>query len=437
MTCNVCVSDYTKVLRKPIKCPFCEYDACSTCIQQYLLSTPETPHCMSCRKSWSRNFISKEFTMKFLNTTYKQHREVILFDKERALMPMTQEYAERELFRRKMDADILLINTRKSLLVGELSQMYPITIDDKMKEIRTKLLIYEYDLQIELCLFRKGDTHKQTTETRKQFVKACAKNECKGFLSTQWVCGLCENKTCKDCGEVISEGHECNEDNVKTQLLLAKDTKTCPKCAAMIFKIDGCDQMFCTECHTAFSWRTGRVETGVCHNPHYYEYRRQNGLLDRPIGDIQCGGMPYIGQVMQVARNSHPMITSIHRRIVELQDIGMTKYQNLPINNPQVNQKDRILYMINELSEADFKRKLQMTDKDLNKRLEIGQILSTFIQVVCDHFNILIAERNCSDFMDKYDATCEYFNKMLLDVSFAYQCSVPNITGAFIHTVRW
>jgi hypothetical protein len=44
--------------------------------------------------------------------------------------------------------------------------------------------------------------------------------------------------------------------------------------------VHNCDQMWCVECKTAFSWSKGTVETGVVHNPHYYQWMRQHGGRD-------------------------------------------------------------------------------------------------------------------------------------------------------------
>ena len=52
------------------------------------------------------------------------------------------------------------------------------------------------------------------------------KDNCLGFLSTKWKCGLCETKVCSKC-LAIKEGlpHECNEDDVKSAELIKKETK--------------------------------------------------------------------------------------------------------------------------------------------------------------------------------------------------------------------
>ena len=92
-------------------------------------------------------------------------------------------------------------------------------------------------------------------------------------------------------GDAQDTPHVCNADNLASAKLIDAETRACPKCGARVYKISGCNQMFCTACNDcAFDWVTGRVET-VIHNPHYYEFQRQlnGGQAPRVPGDILCG----------------------------------------------------------------------------------------------------------------------------------------------------
>ena len=75
--------------------------------------------------------------------------------------------------------------------------------------------------------------------------------------------------------------------------MIKAETRGCPSCGVPIFKISGCDQMWCTQCKVAFSWRTGKRVHGVIHNPHFYEFQRQGGgaVVNAPNAQI-CGGIP-------------------------------------------------------------------------------------------------------------------------------------------------
>ena len=53
--------------------------------------------------------------------------------------------------------------------------------------------------------------------------------------------------------------------------------------------VKNCDQMWCVCCNTAFSWKTGEIETGRIHNPHYYQHLRNmagGGDIRREEGDL-------------------------------------------------------------------------------------------------------------------------------------------------------
>jgi hypothetical protein len=217
MSCNICCDNYNKSTRTKICCTYCEFDVCRTCCETYILSET-TPKCMNpdCAKEWSRKFLRENFTNVFLTTKYKEHLEDVLFNQEKALLPATQPLVEEKIAKRIM---------RKNLREIEL------LIEDLCKQKR------ELERQIELGII-------PAKEEKARFVRQCPANNCRGFLSTQWKCGICEQWTCPDCHELKGHNrdceHTCDPNNIETAKMLAKDSKPCPKCQSLIFKISGC-----------------------------------------------------------------------------------------------------------------------------------------------------------------------------------------------------
>jgi hypothetical protein len=82
------------------------------------------------------------------------------------------------------------------------------------------------------------------TNERLDFVRECPDSDCRGYLSTQWKCGVCEKWTCNQCHEIKGTSrdspHECKPENVASAALVAKETRPCPTCHTHIFKIEGC-----------------------------------------------------------------------------------------------------------------------------------------------------------------------------------------------------
>ena len=61
--------------------------------------------------------------------------------------------------------------------------------------------------------------------------------------------------------------------------MIIKDSKQCPKCKNYIQRIYGCNQMFCTICHTCFNWVTLEILDKVnVNNPELINYQRLNNL---------------------------------------------------------------------------------------------------------------------------------------------------------------
>lgn len=237
--CSVCCEALNNSYRSNVTCPYCKYITCAACASEYLCGTPEYAHCMSCKKGWDRGFLSQFISKAFVKGRYKTAREKHLIDREMSLMPATQMDVERIKYRQKQERKIYDLNKEMSVLKIERARWWAVDIPSKKTTIQLDIDIFVLQKKVELCRF-KMDTN-ATSTPKKTFIRKCSGEACRGFLSSQWKCGLCEKYTCKECLEVkFGDDHTCNPESVETAKLLNSDSKPCPGCGAIIFKVNGC-----------------------------------------------------------------------------------------------------------------------------------------------------------------------------------------------------
>jgi hypothetical protein len=414
---------------------------------------------MSCRKGWSREVLTNNFTYKFVSKTYKERRENLLFDREKSMMPATQVYVElekehRDLEKKKKELEKKyndenfkyreIVNTQLAVIaVAEnVSTEYEaMIIRLKRSQEQNKVLQL---VQIDMATVSSIQQHilnrlnGSTIQLEKRaFVRACPGDGCKGFLSTAWKCGLCENWACSTCHEIKGldkdSPHTCDPGNVATAELLARDSRNCPSCASIIFKINGCDQMWCTQCHTAFSWRTGRIETHTIHNPHYYEYQRAHGTLPRQPGDMPCGGLPEWYTFQRYLYNIHG---STNYSIISqaFRSHGHAQYVILPrytIDARNENRDLRIKFMIGDIDENNFKKKIQQREKAINRKTDIRQVVEMYLTVVLDIIQSFTENRETQNMVDNLKGLRNHYNSTLEKIQFCYKCAVPTLLDNF------
>ena len=274
---------------------------------------------------------------------------------------------------------------------------------------------------------------------------ACPCNECKGFLDNKNICGVCDRKYCKDCNVELYEGedHVCDEDTKKTMRLLKRDSKPCPKCQCVIHKIDGCDQMWCPDCKTAFSWEKGTIETRV-HNPHYYEYlRNTQGFVPRePEDEVEeeeeeeggCGGLRFnennavfLGRLeyQHDGVRRHTNYMRMWRCLSHAQGWALDRW-DVQTDVEDKQRLWRVRYLIGDITEKHWKKALQMQDKDLRKRAEIRSVLETYIQVGCDILRDMAkGNLDLNEKVEKHQKLIIYFQNIFVKISKLYGCVVP------------
>ena len=104
--------------------------------------------------------------------------------------------------------------------------------------------------------------------------------------------------------------------------------KPCPRCTALISKVSGCDQMFCTQCHTTYSWITGQVTKGPVHNP-YATTRRC--LLRTPTRSVRSHYFQWLfslrnGPEQKVQRLVHTAVCEEVRNICRCCVLHLTRF---------------------------------------------------------------------------------------------------------------
>ena len=397
--CMICYEPFNKSNHLCVECEHggCQSKACTTCVRAYLLTSTNEPHCMECKQPWSPKF-TLILSKKWLTETYRPHREKMIFEVELSKMPATMEAAERYKGREKEKTVRLDLNVKIRQLETQLTKL--------RDEIR---MSYVRERAAAAAVTGGGAAAAAAPVEKKVFFMPCPAIECKGMLSTQYKCGICDNFTCHDCHEIIgfqkTADHTCDPNNVASAQAIKTQTKQCPGCNSRIFRTEGCSQMWCTSCHTAFDWHTGKkVVNERLHNPHWVEYQRsQNkaGTVQRAPGDVPCGGlcdhrdrtriMTKLGLVhntpLQFAVDAlYRLVAEItNNRVRTLREVcqAMQDYEGL-----------RVRYIVGEITKEELSQNIFKQYKTRQKNTELVHVFELLSAVGIDMFRRLTMEVN-------------------------------------------
>lgn len=446
--CPICCEKYTKIKNRPITCKYCDYTACFLCIKNYLLKSNQYAHCLNCKNEWNYDSIRLILPPTFINRELREHRENLLYEREKSLLVQTQIELE-------IEDKIKTLNNKKKKILSELDIISEritkdkrVTDDDDLRIDIYKVELFE--INSKLKELESNDSKKQ----KKKFIRKCPKYECNGFLSTKWKCGLCKSKVCNKCFDIMPVSsknktgiklvHVCKKENVETTKLLLSETKSCPSCGTLIYKIEGCDQMWCTICKTPFSWSTGEVQLKL-HNPHYYEWLRSssnytlNDKLANKSKDIQSGGeiecnyLPFIKDIEDKLKEngfngfSINMVYEHHREIVHHQEESLPHFR---YDNADDSTKDlRVAFLRGKINENYFKSMLQKREKARYKNKCYYDVLDVYIQVSCDLFRSILSSDDpikIKEYLHGLDQITQYFDDRIHEIASYFGTEVPS-----------
>lgn len=368
MACPICCEVVTS--SKFIGCPKCNMEVCHACVVNFAKSRVGDIRCMNsnCKHIWTRSFLITSLPPSLVYGELKEQRETTLYEKEKALLPMTSKL-------------IPLLQLENELTASVKAQTRILKeIQEKLKNVKEE--------KNNLIASIEGNNKTKKMENLPRIVCPCPQQDCRGFVfSNDHQCSICSIKICKKCRLVEDDTeHECNPDDVESVKIIQKECKACPGCGAPSRKTEGCSQVWCLVCHKAWDWNTMNIETGYIHATDYFNYMRRNGLnIPERIEPVaNCHVNPPI-DIIRLARRFPETLTKNE------QDFILSRWQIVCENLRQyepVREKGtmdlRLAYLRKEIDDKKWKRMLHMRDKSESFKKEIQDMLHAYATVMND-----------------------------------------------------
>jgi len=401
VTCQICDEEHSLLLA----CRHCKGEYCQQCFCTALLYSGLEPTCMHemCRVPIPLQAIMLLTPNEWFECKYLDHRADLLMKQENNQMQETQAaYIAYQI------ASIIAHRPHFHNLSARLQENVTICLRQRGKG------------------FEGFDFDNEDNQRPKGLTLSCPAPNCRGFISGT-TCSLCGCEICDKCHEIVKPNneHHCDPSTLLTIRAIFKEAKPCPKCAALISKIEGCDQMFCTQCHTTYSWLTGELLKGQVHNPHYFEWlfsrRREQAQVDRLVPLYQCdqyisyqnltkcfrqqtvvearllrGKLPAVYDFMAPLPSHAHYYTAFNRLRDHILDVRATSGNHA--NVQQVDNQDlRVMLISNEITLEQMKEKVAKRDTDYHRFMAYNNVY------------MLVYESTIVIFDNIYAFTCERY----------------------------
>lgn len=506
--CILCLEDI-KNTNKQILCTKCNKSCCTTCFRTYMVHCRNDPPCPNpeCEYVHGIAFLRTKLPHIFWDKEYKASRKVVLYDHEQMYKAATMQevlrhksemllkkyaaiyhstkgllYVKQSLFanmvfkywaeylgckptnvekrgwRKGLQRDVVLYS---ALLHGtttrgiHICEAHKKTLDDaahEMSELRELLEKQSVDYAnntIQYC----STTIQEKHTPKPKYQIPCHKNGCAG-LCMDSLCPVCSSKTCGKCHKKLENDHECNKDDIETVKEISKNSKPCPTCNEAISKVNGCNQMLCTSCHTVFHWQTGKIDTGRIHNPHYYEIRR---LAGRELGDAICGGLvnwhilrhdcfecPRVKELRYtrdalvskgrpipnhlrepfVSEREMVLIGTHHQFISHIRSVIFPRLVNLD-HSFHTNLKERLQYYMQEIDKSQFVKAVYRHEKQRTMHIELRDLIQTFVIVSEEIFRKIYDSKQVTNrHLPELKGVLEYLSEQYTKIALKYKSNI-------------
>ena len=398
---------------------------------------------MQCHQIMSQDWVYLHLEEEFRKKEYIPWRGKFLFHREQTFFPETMEDARLELERRNLQSECwALLRRKKSQLRRK--KILDETLVARLETIRNELKKIRDQLNQNMGSSQSKNSTSGRRNRSAMIIPCPSFPKCKGFIGADhFSCGLCEIKVCSDCLDPISEKekkkHVCWKEKKESARLILAETKACPKCAVRIYKVSGCDQMWCVRCHCTFSWETQKpILSGPVHNPHYYEWMADHAQhthhQDFPaeFHDIMIAHFTqstFRAETVQ-ERVWRQDVFSLLQNYLHLQQVLLPRYYTDPL---KTNKDLRLAYLINDKTQEDLERILYKRERMNLKKSKCYEVLQRFLEAIREICLEFVQSEGgwtaYPHFFENVQKTCEEYNTYFLEIGERYgKSNLPKVT---------
>ncbi len=408
---------------------------------------------MSCHGPVDREVMVRELGYSFVEKQYRTHRETVLVEREMALLPETQDCVANYRLCDTLRQENKRLEAKVDSMWKELMTMRHQINRNHTRVTRIEVSGFVYD-----GIDDTDDGVGERAHHRRTFFMGCSNTECRGFVvAPKFECGTCGLRRCPTCHDQLLQQpdlipHACDPDRVKTAELIRRDTRPCPKCAVPIHKVSGCSQMWCTQCHVTFDWRSGKIELGRTHNPHFYEWlrnRSDTGAIAREPGDdpdaVLCLDPDMINDEMlpdavllerwvrqHNIHAAHPRWHSTllfwHRTVRHITWVEIPRYQTYDEGGENTLRWLRMLYLLKRIERDEWKRRLLLFERGRARHDELRQVYQMVAAVVAECLAAVVSNlKEVPDALREMKGIADHANDAFVSIAKRYNCARRSI----------
>jgi hypothetical protein len=166
------------------------------------------------------------------------------------------------------------------------------------------------------------------------------------------------------------------------------------------------------------------------------------GTVVTKVGDIPCGGgdhdIPPLHQInaliksYKLPRDTLYVIIAMTKLHSTIRNVHMPAFWENAVTE---NRDLRIMYLMNEISESIFKRRLQQNEKKHKKKRAILSVLQLINTVIVDILQRFVNSAN-RDILREMDALVSIVNAEFNKIAHTYTCKTPRIDVDYIMDMK-